>query len=160
MHGHIYLLHFARPVGNPENPRGQARHYLGWALDPEARERQHRAGCGAALTRAAVAAGIDWELFILAEGDRYLERHLKNLHAGPRLCPICGRTHRRGRLHIPADAGQLALDLDGDPFDVPAPWPLDGPPDTFEWAYLQAARRARPYVPPAPFVDADADLPF
>ena len=119
--GCIYLLHFARPVGNPASPRGQARHYLGWALDPERRNADHQAGRGAALTRAAVDQGIAWDLFILGDGDRALERRIKQLKATPRLCPICGRSHRGGRLHIPqAHWGQLELDL-FDPFDVPTP---------------------------------------
>jgi predicted GIY-YIG superfamily endonuclease len=139
MHGQIYLLHFARPVGNLANPRGQARHYIGWALDAQAREQEHRAGRGAALTRAAVALGIDWRLYVLAEGDRALERRLKNLRAAPRLCPVCGCTHPGGRLHVPT-AAQLALDLDPDPFDVPAPaWPAW---DAYEAAYTRAWRRA------------------
>lgn len=121
MNGYVYLLHFARAVGALDNPRGQARHYVGWALDPAAREREHRSGHGAALTRAAVALGISWELFILTEGDRALERWIKDRKAAPRLCPICGRTHPRGRLQLPGDARQLALPLDADPFDVPEP---------------------------------------
>lgn len=130
--GYVYVLHFARPVGNLSNPRGQA-------ADPEARERQHRAGQGAALTRAAVAQGVTWELFILGPGDRTLERRVKALKATPRLCPVCGRQHPGGRLHLPGTAVQLALLPEPDPFDLPAP-PATGP-DWLEISYLRTRER-------------------
>lgn len=165
MIGSIYLLHFDRPLGNPANRRALASHYLGWALDPAARERQHRAGQGAALTRAAVAQGVTWDFFVLGEGDRALERRIKSLKATPRLCPICGRRHPAGRLHVPQLVyAQLALPtFDPDPFDVPAPpWSMTGPPDAYEWAYIAAARRARVEAVAAPVVydDSDCDIPF
>lgn len=144
MQGYIYLLHFTRPVGNLSNPRGMARHYLGWALDPDAREAQHRAGHGAALTRAAVAQGIAWTLHILAAGDRDLERALKQKKAAPRLCPICGATHRGGRLSIPGCGSQLALplpDLDDWPVMPDSHW--TAPLDRYERAYLASWGRAR-----------------
>jgi predicted GIY-YIG superfamily endonuclease len=135
MIGHIYLLHFHRPLGNLTNARALASHYIGWALDPEARERAHRAGQGAAMTRAAAAAGIPWDLFVLGEGDRALERRIKNLKATPRLCPICGRRHPGGRLRLPQLVyAQLALDLD-DPFDLPAPGT--------RWDYYELSQQRR-----------------
>jgi hypothetical protein len=45
--GMVYLIHFARPIDDLDNPRGQTRHYLGWALDVEARWDAHAAGNGA-----------------------------------------------------------------------------------------------------------------
>ena len=32
--GWVYIIHFSRPLGNLDNPRAQARHYAGFALDP------------------------------------------------------------------------------------------------------------------------------
>lgn len=144
MVGHIYLLHFARPVGNLANPRGQASHYLGWALDPAAREQQHRSGRGAALTRAAAEQGIGWQLFVLGEGTRDLERRLKAKKATPRLCPICGRSHPGGRLHLPPPTwGQLPLlDDDDDEWAALVARPL--PP--MDFAEIQALRRAHTYT--------------
>lgn len=159
MHGYIYLLHFARPVGNLDNPRGQARHYVGWAHDPLTRNLEHRAGLGAALTRAAVAAGITWELYVLTEGDRALERQIKNLKAAPRLCPVCGRQHPGGRLHLPATAIQLPLaltDSDPDPFEAPAA--RAGRVDGFEIATLRRWREAR--IVRYDLGDTGGDLPF
>lgn len=147
MQGHIYLLHFSAPVGNPANPRAMARHYTGWAIDPEQRNAEHKAGRGAALTRAAVAAGVTWQLFVLCEGSRDTERAIKNLKNARRLCPICGRAHQGGRLYLPVNSHQLTL-FDADPFDLPAPAYR---PDGLEWAYRKAAERARP----APVVTFD-----
>jgi len=83
----IYLLHFDRPYHH-------ARHYLGFvnggkkALDK--RVERHRAGNGAKLLRALIAAGIG---FVVAktwpEGDRSEERRLKKHKHAPRLCPLC-----------------------------------------------------------------------
>lgn len=64
--GTVYLLHFDRPIGNAANRRAQASHYVGWALDVEERLDQHEKGQGAALTRAAVAAGVTWQVFLRA----------------------------------------------------------------------------------------------
>lgn len=149
MQGYLYLLHFHRPVGNLLNPRGQASHYLGFAVDPEARDRQHRAGQGAALTRAAAELGIDWTLFVLGAGTKDMERLLKQKKASPRLCPICGVTHRHGRLHLPLTvAAQLPLPL-GDSASWPEP--PDGhwsrPADRFERAVLASWRRGRTLFP-------------
>lgn len=38
---------------------------------------------------AAARAGIGWTLARTWDGDRNLERRLKNRHNGPKLCPIC-----------------------------------------------------------------------
>jgi len=92
----VYLLHFARPLGDPSNPRGQAQHYLGSADDLEARLERHRQGNGAAIMRAALAAGITWEVARTWDGGRDLERKLKRQHNSPRLCPICNNSARWG----------------------------------------------------------------
>ena len=84
-----YLLHFERPYKH-------ARHYLGFAEDLERRLELHRAGRGARLVEVVVAAGIGFRLVRTWEGDRTLERILKNRHNAPaRLCPLC-RAERRG----------------------------------------------------------------
>jgi predicted GIY-YIG superfamily endonuclease len=80
--GTIYLLHFDRPFGH-------ARHYLGWALDLNARLADHGKAHGSALMRAVAAAGIGWRLAATWEGDRYRERQLKNRGGHARKCPIC-----------------------------------------------------------------------
>ena len=44
-----YLIHFARSIGDPTNPRGQAHHYLSHAEDLEARLDAHEKSNGAQL---------------------------------------------------------------------------------------------------------------
>lgn len=80
--GTVYLLHFERPLRH-------AQHYLGWALDHEARLRDHLAGKGSRLVAAVVAAGIGVELVRTWEGvDRHFERSLKN-GSHRHHCPRC-----------------------------------------------------------------------
>jgi hypothetical protein len=83
-----YLLHFERP--------SSTRGYLGFAEDPERQLDLPRSGRDARLVEVVVAAGIGFQLVRTWEGDRTLERVLKNRHNAPaRLCPLC-RTERRG----------------------------------------------------------------
>ena len=84
--GTCYLLHFSQPYGH-------ARHYLGWSQRGGLFRRlaQHEAGNGAAspLIRALLKAGGHFVLARTWEGDRYLERRLKNRGGAAKLCPIC-----------------------------------------------------------------------
>ncbi len=82
-----YLLHFDRPIFG-------AQHYLGWALDVEARVAVHRRGRGARLVRQALAAGIGVELVRVwpdadLRGERVLKRRVPKTY-----CPLC-RPRRR-----------------------------------------------------------------
>jgi predicted GIY-YIG superfamily endonuclease len=87
--GIVYLIHFEQPVGDPKNPRGQARHYLGWALDLDVRLAAHASGNGSRLMQVVGELGIRWRVVRTWEGSRELERQLKRQHNSPRLCPIC-----------------------------------------------------------------------
>lgn len=79
----VYLIHFAPSYKH-------ARHYLGWAEDVDRRLAEHQSGAGARLTQVAVDAGCRLILVrVWEEGDRTLERKLKNRHDAPALCPIC-----------------------------------------------------------------------
>jgi hypothetical protein len=101
--GTIYLIHFERPIGG--HPRGGprlfARHYLGHAVDLEARIAEHRRGQGSRLMAAVAAAGINFVVARTWPGDRALERRLKRRHDSPGLCPMCsgraGRACAEGR---------------------------------------------------------------
>ncbi|WP_205704062.1 hypothetical protein [Candidatus Chloroploca sp. Khr17] len=101
----VYLLHFETPLGNPDNPRAMASHYIGWAHDLAGRMRDHRSGHGAALTRAANERGISYQVVATWPGDRALERWIKLRKCAPRLCPICAQAHPLGpftiRLPVP-----------------------------------------------------------
>lgn len=89
--GTVYLIHFERPIGDLENPRGQARHYLGYTEDLEGRLQAHRSGNGARLMEVVSEMDIEWTVARTWPGDRALERRLKNRHNSPKLCPICNR---------------------------------------------------------------------
>jgi putative endonuclease len=115
--GWLYILCFDRPVGNPENRRALASHYLGWASDLTARVAQHKAGRGQALTMAAVDLGIGWQVFYRPGTpalERWLKAHVKNT---PRLCPHCS-PKRAARLGF-QPLIQTAFDLDSDVSELP-----------------------------------------
>ncbi len=79
----VYLIHFNRPLQH-------ARHYLGFTDNLADRLESHRQGRGARLIQVITEQGIDWVLArVWPEGDRKLERQLKNRKESPRLCPIC-----------------------------------------------------------------------
>lgn len=82
----IYILKFDRPLGS-QNPRGQARYYIGYCDDGnlDSRLEDHRTGAGAAITRACVRRGIGFELVLTLPGDRTEERKLKNRKSTPKL---------------------------------------------------------------------------
>ena len=103
----IYLIHFDQPIGNPENRRAQAQHYLGSTFRLDARMTEHLTGRGAAIMRAVREKGISWQIARIWPGDRAFERKLKRRKEGPKLCPLC---------RAAGQPGQLPLDLD----------PLDG----------------------------------
>lgn len=85
--GHVYLLHFSRPI-HPSHP---AQHYLGWASDLDERLRKHRKGKGSRLCAVARERGITFVLAEVWQGDRILERRLKRQHNSRQFCPICSR---------------------------------------------------------------------
>jgi hypothetical protein len=139
MCGHVYLLHFATPLGDPARSHAWASHYIGWALDAEQRLAEHLAGRGAAITRAAVQRGIRLEIVRTWPGTRDLERLLKSFKHGPRFCPICCKHHGWRCRDLPA-ALQLALPLDD---DADLPEVLLSEMDSYECFMLQRFRTAR-----------------
>jgi predicted GIY-YIG superfamily endonuclease len=76
----VYILQFTEKLGNPENPRGTAQFYVGYCDDnrPNQRLAEHRAGRGAAITRAATERGIGFDVVLTLPGDRATERAIKN----------------------------------------------------------------------------------
>jgi len=80
--GTIYLLHFDRPYKH-------AKHYLGYTDDLESRLERHRAGNGARLVEVITQAGIGFVVARTWEGDKHLERKLKNRGSSVRFCLIC-----------------------------------------------------------------------
>ena len=95
--GWVYLVCFERAIGDPANPRGSARHYLGWADDVDTRMAEHRAGRGARILAACVRQGVGFDVVRMWAGaDRAFERRIKRHHNAWRLCPSCG-SRRAGR---------------------------------------------------------------
>lgn len=75
----IYVLRFDTTLGS-DHPKGRARFYVGYA-EPRRlalRIEEHQRGCGAAITRAAVKQGINVIPVAIFEGDRAMERAIKN----------------------------------------------------------------------------------
>jgi hypothetical protein len=86
--GLVYLIHFDQPIGNPDEPKGRAQHYTGHAGDLDARTGDHHGANAAKIMQAVNAQGITWRVVRTWEGTRDTERAIKNLNAGPRLCPV------------------------------------------------------------------------
>jgi predicted GIY-YIG superfamily endonuclease len=97
----LYLLHLQPSYHH-------ARHYLGYTRNHDLSQRllAHIEGRGSPLVHAAVTAGCRILLAATWDGDRVLERTLKNWHNGPRLCPLC------------ADWELLVRAMSDDAFDV------------------------------------------
>jgi predicted GIY-YIG superfamily endonuclease len=84
----VYLLHFERPISDSHT----TQHYLGFAKSVDNRISQHRAGDGARLCQVAKQRGISFSVArVWQDGDRALERRLKNRKNSPRICPICNQ---------------------------------------------------------------------
>jgi hypothetical protein len=62
----------------------------------------HFKGRGARFMQVARERGIGFVIARTWQGDRTMERRLKNRHEAPRLCPLCRQA---------PPAGQLVLDL-------------------------------------------------
>lgn len=80
----VYLIHFNSPLKH-------ANHYIGFVKgNLNNRIIKHRNGTGAKILKAANDKGIDWKVVrTWKEGDRNLERKLKNQKKTRCLCPVC-----------------------------------------------------------------------
>jgi putative endonuclease len=72
----VYLIRFSEPLGNAKH---QAQYYLGSCDDGrlDARLAEHRAGRGAAITRAAVQRGARLDVVMTWPGGRREEKAMK-----------------------------------------------------------------------------------
>ena len=79
----IYLIHFDKKLHH-------SQHYLGFAEDSiEARFDQHCKGNGAKILRRCNEWGIEYKIVAIFEGDRNLERKMKNGKNLKKYCPHC-----------------------------------------------------------------------
>jgi len=87
---YVYQLHFRQRFHH-------AAHYTGATCNLSARLALHRAGRGARLLKAVVAAGINFDLarlwkFPTWQEAREWERHIKAQHNAVPRCPLCQHT--------------------------------------------------------------------
>jgi len=83
----LYVLMFDKTLGTPDNPRAQARFYLGYCEDGRLHSRmnEHRRGVGAAITRFCNQAGIGYRPVLVLPGGPAEEARLKRWHNTPRI---------------------------------------------------------------------------
>ena len=89
-----YLIHFEQPIGNPNEPKGMAGHYLGVTSNLSARLLLHKHKNGSRLMEVVSERSVSWEVAGLWRADtweesRDLEHALKRRHNSPQLCPLC-----------------------------------------------------------------------
>lgn len=143
--GTIYILCLDRPIGNPDNPRALASHYLGFTADLARRLAEHAAGRGQPLTAAAVGLGIGWKVFY-RPGTPELERWLKAKYKNtPCLCPRCCAARGRKPAYGFQPLDQLALDFSLPDADLDALWErlVAVPEPAMDWYEISTLRRWR-----------------
>lgn len=99
--GTVYLICFARPIGNLANPHGQARHYPGWCKNLSQRLTEHRTGHGARILRYLMQIEVGWSCVRTWPGTLADEARLKGRHRHADLCPCCN--HRMAAHRYVAD---------------------------------------------------------
>lgn len=89
--GTVYLLHLQDRLGNLDNPRAQAQHYIGYCESRrfDSRMAEHSDGSGARMLAAARRRGIGFVVARTWKGTREDERALKNHKKARDFCPIC-----------------------------------------------------------------------
>lgn len=156
--GWLYLLHFTDQLGNLDNPRACAQHYVGWALDPARRLQEHADGHGAAITRAARARGLAWLAFIWP-APLAVEKLVKRRKEAHVFCPVCSAWAGREPRPIPQLLPPLPAGWDFDQVELPT-YQMDWY-ELRELVRVRAARgprRARLIADGSDGVDGD--LPF
>ena len=75
----VYIIKFSAPLGS-DHPKGRAQYYVGYTrMSIRNRLKVHRAGYGAAITRAAVQKGLTLNIvWTSSKGSRQLEREIKS----------------------------------------------------------------------------------
>lgn len=80
----VYIIHFSQKLHH-------AQHYLGYVQDDLIQRLElHLSNKGAKLLAAVNNNGIHWQVVrIWLDGDRHLERILKNYKKTRCFCPVC-----------------------------------------------------------------------
>lgn len=93
--GVVYLIHFDKPIGNLNNKRARAQHYIGWTEDLPARLDCHRTGNGARIMKYLKDHGIGFTLVrYWKNATKRDERKIKNMKCAPALCGCCTKRPR------------------------------------------------------------------
>lgn len=137
--GYVYLFHFHQPLGNLDNPRAQAHHYVGFAVDLAERLAAQVAGRGARIVAAAVERKIAFDIFSWP-APLAVEKLIKRRKETHVFCPTCCRQMGRRLCPIPVLVEQLALPLE---WADEWPAPLHLPMDWYEIATYKRWRQAR-----------------
>ena len=112
--GYVYLLHYLRPLGDPDSPRGHAQHYWGWSglhCLPGRLGAHWDGTCGARLPVAFYRAGIPFLVASVEPGTRALENRRKLHGAAPRCCVCRGIREAARCCQDCQDPGQAAVSL-------------------------------------------------
>lgn len=96
--GTIYMLCYAKPIGDPNRPRMSAQHYVGWFANP-GRITHHKNGTsGVAIVYAFFRRGIPFVVSRTMPGTKSEERLVKQSGNHKRNCPNCNpNSGRKGR---------------------------------------------------------------
>jgi hypothetical protein len=103
--GNVYLLCLGDGLSRGKQP-GNARHYVGWAIDVERRLNEHTSGGrkSSPLVKAATEAGCEVTLArVWPDVTRAFERFIKDQKHAPRHCPLCKPTSKGIILDIEPD---------------------------------------------------------
>lgn len=100
-----YLIHFSQFIGSKTNPRGRARHYIGFTNNLSRRIHEHLTNSenGAKILRALNLLGIEWEVARTwdapewSDGGHALELALKRRKKASDLCPVCRQARESSR---------------------------------------------------------------
>lgn len=87
----IYLIHFTKKLAH-------SQHYLGFVEnDLNARFKLHCSGGGAKILKRCNEVGIEYEIVATFDGDRNMERKMKNTNNLKQFCPICKKQYNEKR---------------------------------------------------------------
>src|SRR5215510_15102105 len=136
--GEVYLFHFSRPLGNLDNPRAQAQHYVGFAEDLECRLTKQLDGRGSKIVAAAIERGITFQVFHWPS-QLGVEKLIKRTKKTALYCPVCAAAAGKSPRPLPQlpDCDQLSFDL----AELPSVEKL--PMDGLEIFIMRAWRQAR-----------------
>jgi hypothetical protein len=92
----VYMLCYARPIGDISRPGMWARHYVGSYKNPSRIAHHEKGTCGVAICMAFHSAGIPFVVVRTTSGGKKLERRIKNNGHHEKYCPRCTPNPRKG----------------------------------------------------------------